>query len=153
MSLGQKFFSLIWWWKTFEENVIMDNPPLANRTEKDVSTETDNDVTTVPATANTRPRTLRPETMLGIVYGMKGIFIYRVFIYSECTRHFIKLLQYGMARVSCGGWLSTQYGTARVGGKGIIRTHQVEGRGQTGRIRFVFWNVHFNCTAAAEKAP
>ena len=50
-------------------------------------------------------------------------------------------------------WLGTQYGTARVGGRGIIRTHQVEGRGQTGRIPFVFWNVYFNCTAAAEKAP
>ena len=30
---GRKIFSLIWWWKTFEENVIMDNPPLPNRTD------------------------------------------------------------------------------------------------------------------------
>ena len=40
---GTKFFSFIWRWKT--ENVIMNNPPLANRIDKDVSTKTDNDLT------------------------------------------------------------------------------------------------------------
>ena len=53
------------------ENVIMDNLPMAKRTDKDVSTETDNDVTIVTATVNTRPRRLRPKTTLSIVYGMK----------------------------------------------------------------------------------
>ena len=34
---------------------------------------TDNDATMVSATVNTRPRRLRPETTLGIVFGIKGI--------------------------------------------------------------------------------
>ena len=77
----------------------MNNPPLANRTDKDVSTKTDNDltdndvtdneVTMVPATANTWPRRLRPET-LDIVNGMKT-FAVSHFSYSECTRHCIAL--------------------------------------------------------------
>ena len=78
----------------------MNNPPLANRTDKDVSTKTDNDVTDndvtdnevtmVPATANTWPRRLRPETTLDIVNGMKT-FAVSHFSYSECTRHCIAL--------------------------------------------------------------
>ena len=102
------------------QNLIMNNPTLANRTDKDVRTKTDNDltdndvtdndVTMVPATANIRPRRLRTET-LGIVYGMK-IFAVSHFSYSECTRHCIAL-QKGMARVSWeGDW--AQYGMARV---------------------------------------
>ena len=60
------------------ENVIMNNTPLANRTDKAVSTETDNEVTAkdvtdnvtiVTATVNTRPRRLtRNNTLYSLWY-------------------------------------------------------------------------------------
>ena len=130
----------------------MDNPPLANRTDNDMSTETDFDVTDNVIMAlsklKTRPRRLRPETTLGIDYGKKVILAVS-FLATVSARAIVLHCIMGW---HVSGWAHMEWHVCL--GGAYSATTKLKGEEDTnGKDPICLLNVHFNCTAAAERTP